>query len=101
MADSLDEFFYDNVIDTSSDESDDDTEIRADVALLVHDHESTWARSRDTVRPIPAIERPSRSKSGMTISLDQSIIPGVMFQTTLLDVKKDFSEDYALSEVLR
>jgi hypothetical protein len=37
MADSLDEFFYDNVIDTLSDESDDDTEILADVALLVHD----------------------------------------------------------------
>jgi hypothetical protein len=39
MADSLDEFFYDNVIDTSSDESGYDSEIMAAVELLVHEHE--------------------------------------------------------------
>jgi hypothetical protein len=37
MVDSLDEFFYDTIIDTSSDESDDDTEILVVVTLLVHD----------------------------------------------------------------
>jgi hypothetical protein len=38
MADSSDEFVYNNVINTSSDEFDDDTEILAVVVLLVHDH---------------------------------------------------------------
>jgi hypothetical protein len=39
MEDSLDVFFYDHFIDTSSDECDDHSEILAAVALLAHDHE--------------------------------------------------------------
>jgi hypothetical protein len=39
MEDSLDEFFYDNFIDTLSDECDDYSEILAAVALLIHDHQ--------------------------------------------------------------
>ncbi|XP_071680521.1 uncharacterized protein [Lolium perenne] len=39
MADSSNEFFYDHVIDTSSDKFDDDSEILVAVALLIHEHE--------------------------------------------------------------
>lgn len=39
MADSLDDFFFNHAINTSSDESDDDSEVLASVALLVHEHE--------------------------------------------------------------
>jgi hypothetical protein len=39
MADSSDEFFYKNFIDTSSDESNDDTEVTVAMTLLAHDHE--------------------------------------------------------------
>jgi hypothetical protein len=39
MADSSDDFFYKNCIDTSSDESDDGIEVVVTVTLLAHDHE--------------------------------------------------------------
>ena len=39
MGDSSDEFFYNHVIDLSSDSSDDDSEILVAAALLIHDHE--------------------------------------------------------------
>jgi hypothetical protein len=50
MADSSNKYFYNNVIDTSFDESDNDTQILLAMALLVHDRatlaESTWTRLR-------------------------------------------------------
>jgi hypothetical protein len=39
MADSSNKYFYNNVIDTSFDESDNDTQILLAMALLVHDQE--------------------------------------------------------------
>jgi hypothetical protein len=39
MVDSFDDFLYNHVINTSSNESDDDSEILKVVTLLVHEHE--------------------------------------------------------------
>ena len=49
MADSSDEFFYNNVIDTSSDESDDDTEILVSLALLAHEQEHRRPKYRGSM----------------------------------------------------
>jgi hypothetical protein len=58
MVDSFDDFLYNHVINTSSNESDDDSEILKVVTLLVHEHEKNQVqRYRGSVKGRAAVRK--------------------------------------------
>ena len=106
MVDSSDEFFYNNVFDTSSDESDDDTEILVSLALLVHQQEQRRPQYRGSVMGHDVATERVRVAGMQQLWRDyfhrtNPIYKATSFRRRFSDVEGPVSEDHARREVLR